>query len=63
MINKTGVEIYINADAFIHLALFSNNLRCQLFNKRIKPEFLLKSFFYRQLFNEGFENYCTGIGL
>ena len=46
MVNKTGIEVHIDADTLVNLTFFGDNLGSQTLNQGIKSKFLFQSLFH-----------------
>ena len=62
LIDQTGIEVDIGADALVHLPLFRNQSRCGFSHVLVEFILLFKSVFHREPFCTGVKNLCAGIG-
>lgn len=62
VINKTGIKVYIDADALIDLSLVCDDLGGEFFHEGVQVKLLLQSLLHGQFFHEVLENDSPGIG-
>ena len=49
VVNEAGIEVYVYADALVHLSFPGNNAGGELFHQIVKFKFLMKPFFFRKM--------------